>query len=57
MLDVTLRPAHATLVMLGGEETMLAGLRRRRVIMDSPRVLARDDREAAAADPESGQRV
>ena len=26
---------------------MLAGLRRRRVLMDSPRVLARDDREAA----------
>jgi hypothetical protein len=26
---------------------MLAGLRRRRVVMDSPRLLARDDREAA----------
>jgi len=59
-LDVTLRPDHATLVMLGGEESMLAGLRRRRVIMDSPRVLARDDREAAAAaavEPETGERV
>jgi NAD+ kinase len=56
-LSVTLRPEHATLVMLGGEETMLAGLRRRRVIIDSPRMLARDDREAAAAaavEPESG---
>jgi hypothetical protein len=26
---------------------MLAGLRRRRVLMDSPRLLARDDRAAA----------
>ena len=48
-LTVALRPDHATLVALGGEEPMLAGLRRRRVLMDSPRVLARDDREAAAA--------
>jgi NAD+ kinase len=48
-LTVTLRPDHAMLVALGGEEPMLAGLRRRRVLMDSPRVLARDEREAAAA--------
>jgi NAD+ kinase len=48
-LTVSLRPDHATLVALGDEEPMLAGLRRRRVLMDSPRVLARDDREAAAA--------
>ena len=46
---LSLRPDHATLVMLGGEEHLIAGLRRRRVLMDSPRVLARDDREAAAA--------
>jgi NAD+ kinase len=46
-LSVTLRERHATLVVLGGEETLLAGLRRRRVIMDSPRILAREDREAA----------
>ncbi len=39
---------HATLVALGGEESLLAGLRRRRVIMDSPRMLARDDRDDAA---------
>ena len=38
---------HATLVALGGEEPLLGGLRRRRVLMDSPRMLARDDREAA----------
>jgi hypothetical protein len=43
-----LRDSHATLVALGGEESLLAGLRRRRVIMDSPRMLAREDREATA---------
>jgi NAD+ kinase len=46
ILTVTMRPDHATLVALGGEEHVLAGLRRRRIIMDSPRVLARDDRTA-----------
>jgi NAD+ kinase len=48
-LTVTLRPDHATLVSLGREEHPFAGLRRRRVLMDSPRVLARDDREPAPA--------
>jgi NAD+ kinase len=47
-LTVSLRDSHATLVALGGEESLLAGLRRRRVIMDSPRILAREDREATA---------
>jgi NAD+ kinase len=42
-------PEYATLVMLGDQERPLAGLRRRRIILDSPRVLARDDRAAAAA--------
>ncbi len=46
-LTVTLRRDHAVLVALGDQEPMLAGLRRRRVIMDSPRLLARDDRGAA----------
>ena len=46
-LEVGLRREHATLVVLGGEEPMLAGLRRRRVIIDSPRMLARWDRDAA----------
>jgi NAD+ kinase len=45
--DVVLRRDHATLVAFGGEEPMLAGLRRRRVIIDSARILARGDREAA----------
>ena len=43
---VHLVPHHATLVTLGSEETMLAGLRRRRILIDSPRILARDEREA-----------
>ena len=42
-------PEYATLVTLGDQEPPLAGLRRRRIILDSPRVLARDDRAAAAA--------
>ena len=37
---------HATLVGLGDAEPLLAGLRRRRILIDSPRVLARDDRAA-----------
>jgi NAD+ kinase len=41
---VTLRTQHATLVALGGEEPMLTGLRRRGVLADSPRILARDAR-------------
>jgi NAD+ kinase len=39
---VTLRTHRATLVGLGGEEPMLTGLRRRGVLADSPRILARD---------------
>ena len=38
----------ASLISLGEEESAIAGLRRRRILMDSPRVLARDDREAQA---------
>jgi NAD+ kinase len=37
---------YATLVGLGDAEPMIAGLRRRRVIIDSPRMLARDERAA-----------
>lgn len=35
---------YATLVGLGDSEPLLAGLRRRRILIDSPRVLARDER-------------
>jgi NAD+ kinase len=37
---------YATLAGLGDAEPLLAGLRRRRILIDSPRVLARDDRAA-----------
>jgi NAD+ kinase len=43
-LSVGLRAEHATLVALGGEESLFSGLRRRGILMDSPRVRARDDR-------------
>ena len=42
-------PEYAELVSLGEQESAVAGLRRRRILIDSPRVLARDEREAAAA--------
>jgi NAD+ kinase len=41
---------YATLVGLGDSEPLLAGLRRRRILIDSPRVLARDDRAALKRD-------
>jgi NAD+ kinase len=44
MLEVSWRDAYVTLVQFGDAESLLAGLRRRRIIIDSPRVLARDDR-------------
>jgi NAD+ kinase len=46
-LSVTWRPDYATLVSFPGAESLLAGLRRRRILMDSPRALARDERAAA----------
>jgi NAD+ kinase len=42
VLTVRVEPVYATLVRLGGEEARLEGLRRRKLIMDSPRVLMRD---------------
>jgi NAD+ kinase len=48
--DVTLRPGHADLVSLGDEEPQLRGLRRRGILLDSPRIVARAAREARAAD-------
>jgi NAD+ kinase len=38
--------AYATLVRFAGAESTFEGLRRRRIITDSPRVLARDERAA-----------
>ena len=45
-LQVALHADRATLVMLAAGGQGLAALRRRRLITDSPRVLARDDRAA-----------
>ncbi len=43
--ELRFAPAYAELVSLGDQEPMLTGLRRRRLLLDSPRVLARDARE------------
>jgi NAD+ kinase len=48
--ELSFEPDVATLVSLGDQEPLVAGLRRRRILLDSPRILARDDREAAADD-------
>jgi NAD+ kinase len=57
-LTTGLDEGTAVLVSLGEEEPLIAGLRRRRIILDSPRVLARDDREGAPErPPEPAQRT
>ena len=43
-LTVSLRREYATLISLADEEPLLTGLRRRRLIVDSARVVARDAR-------------
>ncbi len=45
-LSLRWRDDYARLVAFAGAETLLAGLRRRRILMDSPRVTAREDRAA-----------
>jgi NAD+ kinase len=47
LLIVRLREGVATMVSFGDQETLLAGLRRRRIILDSPRVAVDDDDSAA----------
>jgi NAD+ kinase len=42
---VTLRRDYSTLIALAGQEGFVAGLRRRGLVVDSPRILARDARE------------
>jgi NAD+ kinase len=44
LLTVVWRPDYATLVRLADEEPRLSGLRRRGLLLDSPRVLVRDAR-------------
>jgi NAD+ kinase len=43
-LSIGLRARYATLVRLAGEESRLTGLRRRGLVLDSPRVLVREAR-------------
>jgi NAD+ kinase len=43
--ELRLEPEFATLVSLGEHEPLVAGLRRRGILVDSARVLARDERE------------
>jgi NAD+ kinase len=43
-LELTLLGDQAKLVRLGGEEAHLAGLRRRRILLDSPRMYVREAR-------------
>jgi NAD+ kinase len=43
-VDISLRREYATMITLADEESMLTGLRRRGLIVDSPRILARDAR-------------
>jgi NAD+ kinase len=43
---VSLREDYATRITLAGQETMLGGLRRRGLVVDSPRILVRDKRAA-----------
>ena len=42
---ITLRPAVATQVTFDDQESLLTGLRRRRILFDSPRFLAEADRD------------
>jgi NAD+ kinase len=49
---ITFRPAVATQITFADQEPMLTGLRRRRILFDSPRFLAEADR-AAVIQPES----
>ncbi len=44
-VELRLRPGYATSVELAGEESLLTGLRRRGLLLDSPRVSMRDGRE------------
>jgi NAD+ kinase len=44
-MSIRLRADAATLVAFEGQESLLSGLRRRRIIIDSPRMTAEDARD------------
>ena len=44
-LTIEMRSHAATIVGFDGQESLLGGLRRRGIIIDSPRILAEDQRE------------
>lgn len=50
-LTVRFRPAAATQVSFDDQEPLLSGLRRRRILFDSPRFLAEDGREGISCPP------
>jgi NAD+ kinase len=45
-VEITQRREYATMVTLAGQEPLLTSLRRRGLVVDSPRILAREAREA-----------
>lgn len=47
---ITLRPDAATVVKFDDQEPLIAGLRRRKIIADSPRIVADDAREGRQCD-------
>jgi NAD+ kinase len=51
LITVSHRPDYATLVALAEEEPRLTGLRRRGLVLDSPRVLVRETRSASEHPP------
>lgn len=54
-LRFDVRPRHVVLVAFEGQESVLAGLRRRAIVLDSPRILAHDARVARGEpDPARG---
>jgi NAD+ kinase len=52
-LTITFKPAVATQVSFEDQEPLLAGLRRRGILLDSPRLVAEADRAAASRPAES----
>jgi len=52
-LTITFRPAVVTQVSFDDQEPLLAGLRRRGILLDSPRLIAEAERADVTPKPES----